>query len=128
MLHMNSGILIIFMSNFFIVIFHIWHKNKRIFITIYMSKEKLYYMMLFINCKYLINYNWCFCGLNVWNQGWMSASTNLHNRKKKNIAFAGGETVIFYTLTPPRPKVLHFHNMSILYNYRTIGHWLHFLF
>ena len=23
-------------------------------------------------------------------------STNLHNRKKKNIAFAGGETVIFY--------------------------------
>ena len=33
--------------------------------------------------------------------------------RKKNIAFAGGETVIFYTLTPPRPKVLHFHNMYI---------------
>ena len=31
--------------------------------------------------------------------------------RKKNIAFAGGETVIFYTLTPPRPKVLHFHNI-----------------
>ena len=113
---MNLGILLItiltsncFHSNLSHLI---WHKNKRLFITIKCLKRN--YIIVWYDVIYqlqILKYNWCFF------VGWMYeikaewVHQQTYTTVRKKIAFAGGETVIFYTLTPPRPKVLHFHKV-----------------